>query len=216
MTKIITEKMKEQFGKNTKGTVYLFLVQANNLSIANQYNQFSVDTGVRSPENYINNRIEELFNEQTGAYWKDEYKGYENILEKARVAKDDIIKGTYSLAVIEFVEAAIRSYVPKQAERPKTVELSEQQHLDIAKEQAKKEIHLDVEETIVEKKAKTQRANDRTGLAEMAMALDDDNSLAIEAVDPTSEEMEDMDVVDEELIEENIDRGELGNLGNSL
>lgn len=130
----ITENLKNKFKNTKKGIVYLFLIEANNLAVREQYQDFP-DFGTKTPEGYINAKIDEIFKNGTGPFFRDDYKGFDEILQSALSARDSILKGDYNPIVVSFINTAVKSHIPVAAIRPKTVEIKPEVHLEIAKEQ---------------------------------------------------------------------------------
>lgn len=119
----ITNGLKNKMIKTPKGLVYLFIIEANQIALAAQYADFSIDTGIKSVDVYVNNRLDIAFNRKNGYFWSETFQGFEEIRSFARAAKDDIVEQRYTPKVREFIVAAIKSYIPKgeKAEIKETV-----------------------------------------------------------------------------------------------
>lgn len=113
----VTEKLKSKYKNDAKGKVYLFVIKANELALANSYKKFTVDTGAKPVESYVQNRLDSIFMTEGVGYWSKDYKGFEELLALAKLAQLDINEGVYSIEVIEFLEAALKSYMPKGEKR---------------------------------------------------------------------------------------------------
>ncbi len=117
-----SERLWEKHSATPKGKLYCYLVAANDAAYTNQYKNFTLDKEYTVLTAYINNRLEEIFG-KSGAYWTLEYKGYSELLEKGRAAQDDIEKGYYTQSVVEFIETAVKSYLPKGTPREEKKEI---------------------------------------------------------------------------------------------
>jgi hypothetical protein len=175
----ITEKLKSKFKGTKKGIVYLFLIEANNIAIREQYEGFNSDFGVKTPEAFINSKIDEIYKDGSGPFFKEDYKGFDEILNSAQIAKESIINGEYNMSIINFINSAIKSYVPKQI-RVTEVPIEASTLLEIAKEQNRPE-RLKVERV---KKERKEKENFTLGLGTL---LNDEE----EFEEPEAEELED-------------------------
>ena len=117
----ITEKLKTKYKNDIKGKVYLYIIKANELAFANSYKGISIDKDVRVINEYIQNRLDSIFMTEGLGYWHKEYKGFDRLLDLAKLAQSDINGGIYSIAVIILIEAALASYMPKGEKRVEEV-----------------------------------------------------------------------------------------------
>jgi hypothetical protein len=114
MAKKLTEKEVLKLSKTTKGKVYIFLIEAIKLATENQYKDLLLEElMLRDTANYVDNKVEYIFGSAESPFWKDEFKGFEEIYSAAKNAKDDIANGSYTIKVIQFIESSIRSHIPK-------------------------------------------------------------------------------------------------------
>ncbi len=111
--KKLTEDLKRKHISSQKGKVYLYLIEANRIAFENGYNGLAFDIGVKTIESFINGKIDSIFDEKTGAFWSKDYKGFDEVYQKAKAAQQDIVNDEYSDNVVEFIKAAIKSYLPK-------------------------------------------------------------------------------------------------------
>jgi hypothetical protein len=178
--------------KSPKEALYVFLVEANKIALANDYKRFSIDTGVKEVDFFVNSKIDTIYDKGKGIFFKDEFLGYEQIREKALLAKDDILNDSYTVAVIEFIEAAIKSYLPK-SEKPKIVDIEPVTLLEMAKEQNKPQVIIE-EGLSAKKKAEKDMENEGfEDLGALASSLDDEEEIDEDFVEEEVEEGFDFD-----------------------
>jgi hypothetical protein len=121
MVQKLSESQKAKYLKTLKGKVYIFIIEANQLAYENLYTNMLPEMDVRDMNTYIDNKLNYIFNEQTGAYWREDFRGFDAIYEAAKNARQDIINQDYSVKVMQFLEAAIRSYLPKGEKRAEEI-----------------------------------------------------------------------------------------------
>lgn len=109
----LTDGLKAKYAGDLKGQVYLFIIAANELALANEYKHLKTDTGLKEPLSWINEKLESITKQGTGPYWNDDFAGFETILEKARQAKPFIVSGEYNEIVADFLDNVLLSHIPK-------------------------------------------------------------------------------------------------------
>ena len=127
-----TNKLKAKH-KDLKGKIYLFVLKANEIALANSYKKFTIDAGAKPMASYVENRLDSVFMTEGQGFWSKEYKGTDELLALVKAAQLDINDGIYSIEVIELIEGAMKSYLPKgekrvEEEKPKFSPL-EQTHI---------------------------------------------------------------------------------------
>lgn len=111
--KKLTEDLKKRAKTDKKSQVYCFVIEANRIGFEHQYRNFgNFDTGVKTIESFINNKIDSIFDEKTGSYWSEKFRGFEEIYSLAKLAKQSVIDNTYDESIINLIKGAIKSYVP--------------------------------------------------------------------------------------------------------
>ena len=111
-----TNKLKAKH-KDQKGKVYLFVLKANEIALANSYKKFTIDAGAKPMPAYVENRLDSVFMTEGQGYWSKDYKGFDELLALTKAAQLDINEGVYSIEVIELIEGAMKSYLPKGEKR---------------------------------------------------------------------------------------------------
>lgn len=180
--KKLTAELKSKYSKDSKGKTYLFLIEANRISFENLYEGFTIDTGIKQIENFVNTKIDSIYSE-SGPFWSNDFRGFDEIYSKAKLAVNSIVENEYNQSIIDFVQSSIKSYIPAIDESrlkgqysvipiPHTedepitfLKLGETGAQKVAREEreANEEIRLEEERT------------NRGSLLDMAVSLDDED-----------------------------------------
>jgi len=188
---------REKLAETPKGIIYLFLVAANKIAMRNQYSGFTIDSGVKEMDFFINSRVESIYNNGSGPFFREDFIGFEEIRDKALAAKDDIISNNYSTDVVDFIESALKSRIPSGVIKVPDAGISAKEHLKIAIKQDRKQRLVPEAEPKVrsaEKAAKSDIKKEGFKFGDLAKSL----AASLEGID-NEEEME----YEEEEIDEN-------------
>jgi len=206
--KKLTAELKSKYSKDSKGKTYLFLIEANRIAFENLYEGFTIDTGIKQIENFVNSKIDTIYADG-GPFWSNDFRGFDEIYSKAKLAVNSIVENEYNQSIIDFVQSAIKSYIPaidelrlKGQSSVIPIKHTEDETITFLKlgETGAQKIAREEREANEEIRLEEERTN-RGSLLDMAVSLDDED------------EDEDEDI---EVEESNIKREDLGGLSNGL
>lgn len=180
----LTDKIKQENKESLKGKVYIFILAANDLALANNYKYLKTDTGIKQAETWINLKLDEITKPHTGQFWDEKYVGWEKILEAGRLAKQDIQDGNYTPIVAEFLDTVLMSHVPKASLKGQSSQVKPQTLKNVLEVERGEKIPTFIDERVTGAKLKK----------EVALEEEFDESLdELEGLD---------DLLDEEIEEE--------------